>query len=155
MWRLGAFVLLSASLALAIACSDGGEEAGDPTAQATTTGPTPEPTELRTDNEGGEAPIFWRTVDDFASLRAGESYKVLLRITNGYAEETISLVAVRKEDGQEIQITSNRAEPVGEDLPGSYYPTSLLLSEAGTWELTIVAGEDAATVQFEVAEPAG
>ena len=94
-------------------------------------------------------------MDDFASLRAGESYKVLLRITNGYAEETISLVAVRKEDGQEIQITSNRAEPVGEDLPGSYYPTSLLLSEASTWGLTIVTGEDAATVQFEVAEPAG
>ena len=155
MWRLGGFLLLVTSLAAGIACSDGGEEAGDPTAQITTTNPTLEPTGVRPENEGGEAPIFWRTVDNFASVRAGESYKVLLRITSGYAEETISLVAVRTGDGQEIQITSNRAEPVGEDLPGSYYPTSLLLSESGTWELTIVAGEDEATVQFEVAEPAG
>ncbi len=153
MWRLGASVLLAASLAIGVACSD--SDGGDPPAQTSPTSSTPEPTALSTDNEGGAAPIFWRTADDFASVRADESYKVLLRITSGYEEETISLVAVREEDGQEIQITSNRAEPVGEDLPGSYYPTSLLLSQPGTWELTIVAGEDEATVQFEVAGPAG
>ncbi len=153
MWRLGAFVLLIASLALGIACGDG--SSGGSPAQTSPTGSTPEPTELRTDNEGGGAPIFWRTADGFASVRADESYKVLLRITSGYDEETISLVAVRKGDGEEIQITSNRADPVGEDLPGSYYPTFLLLSEPGTWELTIVAGADEATIQFEVAEPGG
>ncbi|MCI0776856.1 MAG: hypothetical protein J4N95_01635 [Chloroflexi bacterium] len=155
MWRLGAFLLLCTSLAIGVACSDGGEEAGDPTPQITPTEATLEPTEVRPESEGGEAPIFWRTADDFASVRAGESYKVLLRITGGYDEETILLVAVRKGDGGEIQITSNRAEPVGEELPGSYYPTFLMLSEPGTWELTIIAGEDEASVQFEVAEPAG
>jgi len=151
MWRLGAFVLLFASLALGIACGN-----GDDGATGATSTPQPDATDVpRTDNEGGEPPIFWRTADDFASVRADESYKVLLRITNGYDEETISLVAVRKGDGEEIQITSDRAEPEGGDLPGSYYPTSLLLPEAGTWELTIVAGDDEAMVQFEVAEPGG
>ncbi|MCH8160563.1 MAG: hypothetical protein IIB88_01585 [Chloroflexi bacterium] len=149
MWRLGAFVLLFASLALGIACGD-----SDAASDSATSTPQPNATDVpRTDNEGGEPPIFWRTADDFASVRVDESYKVLLRITSGYDEETISLLAVRMGDGEEIQITSNRAEPVGEDLPGSYYPTSLLLSKPGTWELTIVAGEDEATVQFEVAEP--
>ena len=152
MWRVAAFVLLFASLAIGIAC-------GDSSGESVVSTSTRQPTDAevpRTANEGGEPPIFWRTADGFATVRADESYKVLLRITSGYDEETISLVAVRKGDGEEIQITSNRAEPVGEDLPGSYYPTFLLFSQPGTWELTIVAGEDEATVQFEVtAAPGG
>ena len=150
MWRVAAFALLAVSLSVNIAC---GDSAGD-TNDATDT-PRLTPTEIpRMDNEGGEPPIFWRTSDNFATVRADESYKVLLRITGGSDEETISLVAVRTEDGEEIQITSTRAEPVGDDLPGSYYPTFLLLPEAGAWELTIVAGGDEATVQFDVAAPA-
>ncbi len=154
MWRVAAFLLLLTGLALGVACSDDGGES--PPAQASPTRSSPEPTDVpRTDNEGGEAPIFWRTADGFASVRADESYKVLFRITSGYEEETISLVAVRQGEAEETQITSNRAEPVGEDLPGSYYPTFLQFAEPGTWELTIVAGEDEATIQFEVAEPGG
>jgi hypothetical protein len=150
MWRLLAFVVLIVSLGASIAC-------GDSAAETSVATDTPQPSETnvpRTANEGGEPPIFWRTSDDFATVRVDESYKVLLRITGGYAEETISLVAVRMEDGEEIQITSNRAEPVGDDLPGSYYPTFLLLPEPGAWELTIVAGLDDATVQFDVAASA-
>lgn len=154
MWRVAAFLLLLMGLALDAACSDGDGES--PPAQASPTRSSPEPTGVpRTDDEGGEAPIFWRTADGFASVRADESYKVLFRITSGYDEETISLVAVRQGSDEEIGITSNRAEPVGEDLPGSYYPTFLQFAEPGTWELTIVAGADEATIQFEVAEPGG
>ena len=153
MWSVRQIVLLTLAVGLVIglACSDSDDETPDPT-----TTPPPDATDIaRAENEGGEAPIFWRTEDDFASLRAGEAYKVLLRITNGYDEDTISLVAVRKGDEEEIQLTSNRAEPVGGDLPGSYYPTFLLLPYAGTWELTILAGDDEVTVQFDVAEAAG
>ncbi len=151
MWRLGAFFVLFASLALGTACGD-----SDSANDAANRTPQPNATEVpRTANEGGEPPIFWRTADNFASVRADEPYKVVFRITSGYDEEAISLVLAPKGSDEEIGITPNRAEPEGDDLPGSYYPTSLLLSKPGTWELTIVAGDDTATVQFEVAEPAG
>lgn len=148
MWRVTAFVLLAAVLMLGVACGDSDSQPVDATS-------TPEPNETeipRAANEGGEPPIFWRTTDDFATVRADEFYKIVFRITGDYNEDTISLVAARKEDGEEIPITADRVEVAGDDLPGSYYPTSLLLSAAGSWELTIVAGEDRATIQFDVAE---
>ena len=148
MWRVTAFVLLAAALMLGVACGDSNSQPVDATSTA-----EPNATDVpRTDNEGGEPPIFWRTTDDFASVRVDEFYKIVFRITGGYDEDTVSLVAARKEDGEEIPITADRVEVAGDDLPGSYYPTSLLLSAPGTWELTIVAGEDRATVQFDVAE---
>ena len=148
MWRVTAFVLLAAALMLGVACGDSNSQPVDATSTA-----EPNATDVpRTDNEGGEPPIFWRTTDDFAYVRVDEFYKIVFRITGGYDEDTVSLVAARKEDGEEIPITADRVEVAGDDLPGSYYPTSLLLSEPGTWELTIVAGEDRATVQFDVAE---
>lgn len=147
MWRVIAFVLLAAVLMLGVACGDSDSQPVDATS-------TPEPNETeipRAANEGGEPPIFWRTTDDFASVRAGEPYKIVFRITGGYDEETISLSIGREGSDQKNLIWPERVEAGDGELLGSYYVTSLLLSE-GTKFLTIVAGDDTATIQFDVAE---
>ena len=150
MWRVAVFAFLFAGLGVGVACGDSDGE----TDVATST-PQPDATDVpRADNEGGEAPIFWRTADGFASVRADELYKIVFRITGGYDQDTISLVAGPKGSDEEIAITADRVEAGDGELPGSYFATSLLLSQPGTWELTIVAGEDQATIQFEVAEAA-
>jgi hypothetical protein len=132
------------ALALAPACR-GGPSGATPT--ATTVTPTEMPARAA---ELGEAPIFYRPYDDFASLRAGEAYKVLFRITGGYAEDTLRIVATSAA-GETLEFAPPRAEPVGEgDPPGSYYPFSLLLPEPGAWAVTVVAGEDTLTFGVEV-----
>ena len=148
MWRVTAFVLLAAVLMLGVACGDSNSQPVDATSTA-----EPNATDVpRTDNEGGEPPIFWRTTDDFASVRVDEFYKIVFRITGGYEEDTISLITAITGSDEENGIIVDRVEAGDGELLGSYYVTSLLLSEPGTWELTIVAGEDRATVQFDVAE---
>ncbi len=137
------------ALAMAVACSDS-DTAGDAPSATSTSEATPA---AQAENEQGEAPIFWRTADNFASVQANESYKVLVRITNGYAENTLSMMVTRREDGLEVAIDSSISEPVGDELPGSYYPTFLSLPEPGTWDLTINAGEDQAIIEIAVLEP--
>lgn len=147
--RFVILLLSIAALALAVACSDS-DTAEVPAAVTPTSEGTPA---TRAENEQGEAPVFWRTADNFASLGPDESYKVVFRITNGYAEDQLSMVAIRREDGRELVISSNIAEPVGDEPPGSYYPTFLVLPEPGTWDLTINAGEDQATIEIIIPEP--
>ena len=156
--RLSSLVTLALlGLALAAACGDGDEDgtqppAGGPTATAEGAGPTPGDVTPRA-SELGRAPIFYGTVDQFQTLRAGEPYKVLFRITSGYDEETLRVVASRG-GGPPLRLEASRAEPVGEEAPGSYYPLELELPEPGRWEITVSAGDDEATFSVEV-KPAG
>ena len=97
-------------------------------------------------NELGEAPIFYAPLDGFESLRAGEPYKVLFRITNGYDEETLRIVARRGTGGEAIEFEALRAEPVGEEeRPGTCYPFNLELPQPRTWQVTVFAGADEVT----------
>ena len=147
-------VLAGLSLALLAACG-GGDDAGEPTSSPPT--PTAEsatatlPLTTATANESGEAPIFYRTFDRFETLRANERYPVMLRITNGYAEEKLVVVAERVADGLTVEFESLLSQPIGDEAPGSYYPVPLELPEPGAWRLTIVAGDDEVVIPVEVA----
>lgn len=160
--------LLLLAVALATACGGGGEEgAGAPTEQATATigeptatavGETATPTAPGGVNEDGQDPVFWRTTDNFQSLQAGVPYLVVFRITSGYAEPKLRIVATclscpAPAQRQPVEFEPDRAEPVGEDAPGSYYAVNIELPFAGQWELTVVAGEDEVTIPVE-AQPA-
>ncbi len=147
--RSAVLLIFIAALAIAVACSDS-DTAGEAPSKTSTSDETPA---TRAENEQGEAPIFWRTADNFASMAPDTSYKVLFRITNGYAENRLSMVAIRREDGREIVISSNISEPVGEEAPGSYYPTFLVLPEPGIWDLTVNAGPDQAVIEIVIEEP--
>ena len=149
----------TASFALAalvvLAACNGGDDAGEPTSSPPT--PTAEsatatlPLTTATANESGEAPIFYRTFDRFETLRANERYLVMLRITNGYAEEKLVVVAERVADGLTVEFESLLSQPIGDEAPGSYYPVPLELPEPGAWRLTIVAGDDEVVIPVEVA----
>ncbi len=147
------FALALLALTLFAAC-DGGDKDIEPTAtgpEATTEEGTRTPDESLTPaSETGEAPIFWRTVDNFESLRVGEPYKVLFRITNGYEEDTLSVAAFLEGSDDELQFEANRAEPEGEEAPGSYYPAILELPQPGTWQVIVVAGDDEVTIAVQV-----
>ena len=148
------FAIGSLALLLA-ACGDGGGNGGEPTANSVIAAPTIENTgdgTGRQANELGEAPIFYAPLDGFESLRAGEPYKVLFRITNGYDEATLRIAATHDATGETVEFEALRAEPVGEDdRPGTFYPVNLDLPEAGTWLVTILAGEADASFSVEVA----
>ena len=147
--RIVTLSLALAGLALALlAGCGGGDDAGGPTAESAT--PTL-PLTTATANESGEAPIFYRTFDRFETLRANERYPVMLRITNGYAEEKLVVVAERVADGLTVEFESLLSQPIGDDAPGSYYPVPLELPEPGAWRLTIVAGDDEVIIPVEVA----
>ena len=152
--RIATLVALAGlSLALLAACG-GGDGAGDPTSAPSTPaaqGATATlPMTTATANESGEAPIFYRTFDRFETLRVGERYMMMLRITNGYAEEKLVVVAERVADGLTVEVESLLSQPIGEDAPGSYYPVPLELPEPGAWLLTIAAGDDQVIIPIDV-----
>jgi hypothetical protein len=149
MARYAALIIMFATLAVATACG-GGSSGPQP---ATTAGPmTPRPSATAPGGgEAGEEPIFWRTADSFASLKAGEAYKVLFRITNGYAEPELTVAATcqdcaRPSEQQPIAFVGQRAEPGPGEPPGAYYPTSIELPYAGEWEIVVAAGDDTARI---------
>jgi hypothetical protein len=107
-------------------------------------------------SESGEAPFFWRTEDGFESLRASEPYKVLVRVTNGYAEDTVLITAgcmTCAQDGVVVELEALRAEPAGEEEPGSFYPFNLELPQPGLWQVTVLAGGDEVSVLVEAGPP--
>jgi len=159
----GALSRLPATLALALltlalfpACDNGNDGAADidtpdPAAEATASNSEES---LRLNLEAGQAPIYWRTQDDFQSVRAGEPYKIVLRVTNGYDEETLPVLAEREDGGDRLDFTASRAEPVGAEDPGAFYVFELLLPRPGGWEVTVKAGDDQATITVRVQSPA-
>jgi hypothetical protein len=155
-------VLLLAATLLALtiagACDDDEKSTSDgasPTPETTTPGPTDAASgdSLDLPFETGEDPIFWRTSDQFASVQAEQSYKLVLRVTNGYQEDSLSLTAER--GGASVEFEARRATPVGADDAGSYYVVSLVFPQAGSWQLTATAGADQATVPVDVAPGGG
>ena len=143
------------TLALFAACDgeDGSGAGPTPSATAVATEPPTATTDAtRTPaapaSEAGEEPVFWRTTDQFASLRAGEGYKVVFRITNGYAEDTLSIVA-EPEGGEALEIGAGRVEPLGEPDPGTFYAVNIELPQPGRWQLTVLAGQDAVVIPVE------
>lgn len=159
--RASAAVLLAALASVALAaCGDGGGGEGATETPTTTAERTPLPTDLLDETppsgvrESGQEPFFWRTLDDFASLRAGEPYKVLWRVTNGYAEPALPITATclscaSPSERQPVQFEGAIASPVGSEAAGSFYPSNIELPFAGTWEITVVAGDDDLTLQVE------
>ena len=151
-------------IAAAAACAEGGDgpagttsTPGQPTSapspSATTTGTSPFATTFSGPNEGGQAPVFYRTADNFASVVAGQPYKVLFRITNGYAEPALSVTATCTScpsSPTPQALSGIMVQPVGEEAPGSFYPTNLTLPVAGHWELTVHAGADQVTIPVDV-----
>jgi hypothetical protein len=159
----GALSRLPATLALALltlalfaACDNGND--GAPAIDTTTTAEaTASSTEesLTLPSETGEEPVYWRTRDNFKTLRAGEPYKVVLRVTNGYDEETLGIAAFPEGSDDGLGITANRVEPVGAEGPGSFYVFDLELPRPGTWQVTVRVGGDEATITVEVKPAAG
>jgi len=124
----------------------------------TATGTSSEATAARGPNEGGDAPIFWRTADDFASVVVGQPYTVLFRVTNGYDAETLDVMAscfVCGTPGQTQSVTfqgqNSPPFPEGSDLPGSYYPMNIVLPSDGQWQLFVGAGADEVNIVVVVA----
>ncbi|MEX1254984.1 MAG: hypothetical protein WEE64_11660 [Dehalococcoidia bacterium] len=151
------------ALTVAVACDDhepASEAAVTPTEAVSVTivSPTASETDPTSGNsldlpyETGEDPIFWRTSDQFASVQTDQSYKLVLRVTNGYQQESLPLRAER--GGASVEFEARRATPTGEDDAGSYYVVNLVFPQAGSWQLTASAGADEATVPVDVA-PAG
>lgn len=161
--RIASLTVVAALFLLASACDDSDSSGtpngtSEPQASATPaiTPATSVPT--ATPPEDGEAPISWRTADDFASVTANEDYKMLIRVTNGYDEATITIEAICTSCGSDGDVTAtftgNNVTPVGDEGPGAFYPTSLNFPQAGRWQMTVHAGEDEAVIPLEVQEAA-
>ncbi len=145
-------VLLSiVALASAAACSDSGT-IGDPAAATPTSEGTPA---IRAENELGDAPIFWRTTDPFDALPADAGSKVVFRITNGYEEETLRIVAQPDAGGPAVEFEARKVDPGDSEPPGAYYALNLDLSESGAWQVTVLAGEDQVIIPIEVVPSEG
>jgi hypothetical protein len=104
--------------------------------------------------EAGKEPILWRTADNFRSLQAEQPYKVLFRITNGYAEPALRVTATcqscpQPAARQPINFEGQRAVPGSGEAPGSYYPMNITLPSAGRWEIDVVAGSDTARIMVD------
>ncbi len=101
--------------------------------------------------EAGLAPIYWRTQDTFQSVVAGEPYKVVVRVTNGFEEESLAVTATG-DAGEDVTFTARRTE-VGEgEDPGSYYAFDLILPEAGLWQVTTEAAPVEITIEVNPAQ---
>jgi hypothetical protein len=105
-------------------------------------------------NEGGQAPVFYRTADDFASLTVDQPYKVVFRITNGFAADMLTVVASCSgcsgaPPGQTFQ--GAKVQPIGEEAAGSFYPVNLVFPIDGHWEVTVQATPDDVTIAIDVA----
>jgi hypothetical protein len=141
-------------LGVAVACSDNGGTSGSPATATVTLGSpaTSGPAVTATPaSEAGKAPILWRTADNFRSVQAGQPYKVVFRVTNGYAERTLRVTATcqscpQPSERQPIAFEAQRAQPGAGEAPGSYYPMNITLPYAGSWALEVVAGSDTARI---------
>ncbi|MCH7511535.1 MAG: hypothetical protein IIB19_04105 [Chloroflexi bacterium] len=158
--RRTALGLALLALTVLAACNSGNGDV-EPTAtepEATAPAATATAELPRNAFEQGKAPIFWQPLDEgFKSLRAGEPYRMLFRVTSGYAETTMSIVAecvdcaeAANGEAPRVEFEPLRADSVGPEAPGAYYPLSLDLPQPGNWVLTVVAGINAISIQVVV-----
>ena len=146
-------VTLGLVAALGAACGDGDDASPGPTATsaATETQATPGPTDAA---EGGRDPIYWRTLDDFQSVRENEPYKVVLRVTNGFNEDVLPIEAKSATGAATIDFEAQRVDAPGEGK-GTFYTVNLEFPRQGRYEVTITAGEDAVSTEINVMAAAG
>ncbi len=150
--RRSVVILISiAAFAMAVACSDS-DTAGDLPVATPTSEETPA---IRAENERGEAPIFWRTTDPFDSLPAGLASKVVFRITNGYEEDTLHILAQPEAGGPDVEFDASKVDPGNLEPPGAYYALNLDLPEPGAWQVTVLAGDDQVSIRIEVVPSEG
>ena len=156
---LGVAVAVSGVL-LAAAC--GGDDDGQPLLEvrtpvvrtiatippATATALARAPLDLP--EETGLGPIYWRTLDAFQGVRAGEPYKVVLRVTSGYAAPQLPVIAEWLEGDNVLEFSALRAEPVGREDEGTFYVFSLELPDRGEWRVIAIAGEAQSSVRIRV-----
>lgn len=149
-------VLLTAAALAAVACGGGsGGEATPTGAPSATSGPTPASSPSGTQPaEGGRDPIYWRTSDDFHSVRTNEPYKVVLRVTNGYTEDTLPIEAKSVAGAATISFEAQRVDAPGEEK-GSFYAVSLDFPRQGRYEVTFTAGADQVSTEINVMAGAG
>jgi hypothetical protein len=153
-----------ATLALAISCGGGASSTkatpslarATPVSSATTpSGAQATPPLATPAPEHGQGAIFWRTTDNFASMQAGQPYKVVFRIANGFAEQTLPVTAACTScppaERQPLSFQGGLVEPVGGEAPGSFYAMNITLPYAGRWEIDVIAGGDTAKIMVDVA----
>jgi hypothetical protein len=139
MSRLALAALATIALALAACDSYGSDEPDATNTFAPTAESTPSESGVR---EFGEAPVFWRTVDEFKSLQANKPYFVVIRVT-GYDQQTLRVRAERVDgSGDPVAFDIVGATPVGEDAEGAFFPTSIELPTAGEWTLYVETGAE-------------
>ena len=156
---LALLIAVPIAASLLLACGDdNGYDGATPTGpapSATATGeePTLPPGADATpgENELGQAPIFWRTLDKFETLTAGQEYKIVFRVTNGYAEDTLPIEATAATGTAGVTFEAARTTPEGEEDKGTFYSVNIVLPEEGSWQLTARAGAGEVTVDVEVA----
>ena len=143
------------ALTLFAACDNGNDSTpATDTPAATAEGTAPDSADsLKLPVETGADPVYWRSEDGFQSVVAGQPYKLVLRVTNGYEEETLLIEAEPEGDGTGVSFEATRALPVGPEDPGSFYVFNLELPEPGAWRVTALAGDDAVTITVQ-ARPA-
>jgi hypothetical protein len=149
MARLAIALLAVATLALT-ACEYGGD---DPPRPTNTYDPTP--TAAATSESGprefGEDPVFWRTLDDFKTLRANEPYFVVIRVTGGY-DSPVLRVRAERVDGSAPPVAYDvvGATPTGPDAEGAYFPTNITLPSPGEWTLYVDSGDEEVSLNVTV-----
>jgi hypothetical protein len=104
--------------------------------------------------EFGEDPVFYRTLDEFKTLRANEPYFVLLRITGGYDQPTLR-VRAEKVDGTSDPVAYDvvSGTPLGPDAEGAYFPLSITLPSPGEWTLYVDTGDEEVPLEVTVQPP--
>jgi hypothetical protein len=150
--------LLAGMALLFVACGGGGGYRSAPTDTPSTAGATlPSATAtalsrepLNLPEEIGIGAFYWRTLDRFQSVRAGEPYKVVLRVTSGYAASQLPIIAEHLDGDAVLEFSALRAVPVGPEDEGTFYVFSLELPDPGEWRVTAVAGEAQSSVRVQV-----
>jgi hypothetical protein len=139
--------LALAALALALVACDGYGDDDEPSSTeapevtATTSDDATSTPSTSGVNEFGEEPVFWRTIDEFKSLRAREPYFVVIRVTGGYSEPTLRIRAEPVDAlAQPFAFDVLGAEPTGPDAEGRYFPTNIEVPAPGTWMLIVEVG---------------
>lgn len=145
LWTLT--LLFTATIVAACGGSNGGSSDQTATVAATE---APRPSPAATDDaEGGRDPIYWRTLDNFRSVRVNEPYKVVLRVTNGFTEDVLPIEGKSAAGAATIAFEAQRVDAPGEDK-GTFYTVNLDFPRQGRYEVTFTAGDAAVSTEINV-----
>ena len=80
---------------------------------------------------------------------------MVFRITNGYEEASIGILAQAAAGGPNVEFEASKVCPGDLTPPGAYYAFSLDLPEPGPWQITVLAGDDQVIIPIEVVPSEG